>query len=123
MGGDGQTGHVSNFGNDSCPTSASNDVRSVRTQIEEGSQPEQSEGEQSEGEPNVGSCPVANPNPDTMSPAFSAQWAQTKDHLDDLTVGNRGAQIFREYVEQCESGGNQAISSNSLNLEIAPTIG
>jgi len=46
-----------------------------------------------------------------------------KDHLDDLTAGNRGAQIFREYVETCESGGNHAQSSNELNLSVAPTIG
>merc|ERR1712113_1162045 len=106
--------------------SASDNVRSVRTQIQEESQCEQSQceqSEQSEGEPNVGSCPVANPNPDTMTSTQSTWGDKTKDHLDDLTKDNRGAQIFREYVEQCESGGNQAISSNSLDLEIAPKIG
>jgi len=70
-----------------------------------------------------GSCPVSNPNPDTMDQAFQQQWNSTKDDLDQLTANNRGAQIFRDYVETCEHEGNQAFSSNELDLESAPTIG
>merc|ERR1719337_690216 len=73
--------------------------------------------------PVEGACPVANPDPTAMSDSFKTQYDNTKDHLDDLTAGNRGAQIFREYVETCESGGNHAQSSNELNLSVAPTIG
>merc|ERR1712232_747184 len=69
----------------------------------------------------TGSCPVANPNPDTMTQCFTTQYDNTKDHLDGLTGG---AKVFHEYVENCEYGGNNAISSNSLgDLQIAPQIG
>lgn len=70
-----------------------------------------------------GSCPVSNPNPDTMDQVFQQQWNSTKDDLDELTADNRGAQIFRDYVENCEHEGNQAFSSNELELQFAPTIG
>jgi len=58
-----------------------------------------------------------------MTDPFKAQWEQTKDHLDDLTAGNHGAQIFRQYVETCEVDGNTATSSNELDMQIAQTIG
>merc|ERR1719410_318836 len=69
------------------------------------------------------SCPVANPNPAPMTDSFKAQWEQTKDHLDDLTHDNRGAQVFRQYVETCEVDGNTATSSNELDMQIAQDIG
>merc|ERR1719284_1496653 len=113
--GDGQTGNVQNFDKDSCPGSdavndtASDDVASdISSNVTSSDQ---------------ASCPVANPNSDSMTDSFKAQWEQTKDHLDDLTHDNRGAQVFRQYVETCEVDGNTATSSNELDMQIAQDIG
>merc|ERR1711924_303923 len=46
-------------------------------------------------------CPVTNPNPDTMNNVFKASWQNSKDNLDALTRDNHGAVIFRDYVENC----------------------
>merc|ERR1712232_872548 len=104
--GDGQTGRVDNFDKDSCDGVSSNAVSDRNLESSAVS---------------TGSCPVANPNPDTMTQCFTTQYDNTKDHLDGLTGG---AKVFHEYVENCEYGGNNAISSNSLgDLQIAPQIG
>jgi len=70
-----------------------------------------------------GDCPVANPNPSTMSKCFQDTYNASKGHLPDLTAGNKGAQIFLEYVQKCEATGNKAFTSNELDLQIAPQIG
>merc|ERR1711937_846114 len=140
--GDGQAGNVQNFDKDSCPGSdaandtASDDSIDAASDASTNDASDASTNDASDAAANVAnnvvtnvasndqaSCPVANPNSDTMTDAFKAQWEQTKDHLDDLTHGNRGAQIFRQYVETCEVDGNTATSSNELDMQIAQTIG